>query len=143
MFRATPTTARTVSTSAKQLSQNRSQDTAESWRKAQMQKPLNPHMTNTNSTISNKMPSVGSDMAPPEMLTSVDSKSSPADSISENTERMLGGTQDNNYTTDQEPELGVGEMEGGSFKVEPLRRSDEDSRTMRARLLCQSYSFAI
>lgn len=33
-------------------------------------------------------------------------------------------------------ELGVGELEGISFKVEPLRRKNEDTSTMRARLLC-------
>lgn len=33
-------------------------------------------------------------------------------------------------------ELGVGEMEGAKFKVEPLRRTGEDANTMRARLLC-------
>ena len=82
------------------------------------------------------MPSVGSDAAPPELITSVDPQSRPADSIPENTERMLGGTQDKSYMTESESELGVGEMEGGSFKVEPIRRSDEDSRTLRARLLC-------
>ncbi|KAF9891979.1 succinate dehydrogenase assembly factor 2 [Aspergillus nanangensis] len=38
----------------------------------------------------------------------------------------------------QKPELGVGEMEGITFKVEPLRRDGEDMVTMRARLLYQS-----
>jgi hypothetical protein len=50
-------------------------------------------------------------------------------------------------TGDQQPgdpskvsfsELGVGEMEGASFRVEPLRRTGEDTTTMRARLLCPS-----
>jgi hypothetical protein len=27
-------------------------------------------------------------------------------------------------------------MEGGKFKIEPLRRTGEDGNTMRARLLC-------
>ncbi|KAK1979166.1 Flavinator of succinate dehydrogenase-domain-containing protein [Colletotrichum cereale] len=35
-------------------------------------------------------------------------------------------------------ELGVGELEGIKFRVEPLRRVGEDDRTMRARLLYQS-----
>ncbi|KAF2196731.1 DUF339-domain-containing protein, partial [Delitschia confertaspora ATCC 74209] len=35
-------------------------------------------------------------------------------------------------------ELGVGELEGASFKVEPLRRTGEDMHTMKARLLYQS-----
>jgi hypothetical protein len=33
-------------------------------------------------------------------------------------------------------DLGVGEMDGGKFKIEPLRRTGEDVATMRARLLC-------
>jgi hypothetical protein len=36
-------------------------------------------------------------------------------------------------------ELGVGEMDGGKFKIEPLRRTGEDVVTMRARLLCMYY----
>jgi hypothetical protein len=32
--------------------------------------------------------------------------------------------------------MGVGEMEGAKFKIEPLRRTGEDANTMRARLLC-------
>ncbi|KAF6832855.1 hypothetical protein CPLU01_05944 [Colletotrichum plurivorum] len=35
-------------------------------------------------------------------------------------------------------ELAVGELEGIKFRVEPLRRTGEDERTMRARLLYQS-----
>ncbi|EEA24181.1 Succinate dehydrogenase assembly factor 2 mitochondrial [Talaromyces marneffei ATCC 18224] len=38
----------------------------------------------------------------------------------------------------QKPELEVGEMEGITFKVEPLKRQGEDTSTMRARLLYQS-----
>jgi hypothetical protein len=34
--------------------------------------------------------------------------------------------------------LEVGEMEGITFKVEPLKRAGEDTTTMRARLLCLS-----
>lgn len=33
-------------------------------------------------------------------------------------------------------EMGVGELEGASFKIEPLRRTGEDADTMRARLTC-------
>jgi hypothetical protein len=33
-------------------------------------------------------------------------------------------------------DLGVGELQGVQFKVEPLRRVGEDPATMRARLLC-------
>ncbi len=38
----------------------------------------------------------------------------------------------------QSQELGVGELEGITFKVEPLRRTGEDDATMRARLVCTS-----
>jgi len=119
-------------------------DTVEQHRKIQTEKPLNPHMTNTNSTVSNEMPSVGKQKAPPELISSVDPDFEPKDSAPENTERMTGGTQKG----DPEPtkgdvkaeagEMGVGEMEGAKFKVEPLRRTGEDVNTMRARLVYQS-----
>ncbi|KAM0333119.1 hypothetical protein ACHAQA_001778 [Verticillium albo-atrum] len=35
-------------------------------------------------------------------------------------------------------ELGVGELQGAKFRIEPLRRTGEDATTMRARLLYQS-----
>ncbi len=96
-------------------------------------------MTNTNSTISNEMPSVGADKAPPELLTSVDPDFIPKDSVPENTQRMTGDTQKGSPDSGANAELGVGEMEGGKFKVEPLRRTGEDANTMRARLLCPFY----
>ena len=111
-------------------------DTAEGWRKKQTEKPLNPHMTNTTSTVANEMPSVGRDAAPPEMITSVDPEFTPKDSVPENTERMTGGTQEGAPEKGTNAELNVGEIEGGQFKVEPLRRTGEDANTMRARLLC-------
>lgn len=39
-------------------------------------------------------------------------------------------------------ELGVGELEGAKFRIEPLRRVGEDSNTMRARLICK-FLFAV
>lgn len=42
---------------------------------------------------------------------------------------------------DQPTELGVGELEGAKFKIEPLRRVGEDDNTKRARLLCTSRTF--
>lgn len=101
------------------------------------EKPLNPHMTNTNSTIANEMPSIGEDKAPPELITSVDPKFTPKDSVPENTKRMTGGTQDGAPKSGVNADLNVGEIEGGAFRVEPLRRTGEDPNTMRARLLCQ------
>lgn len=114
---------------------------ADEYRKMQMEKPLNPHMTNTNSTNVNEMPSVGADKAPPELISSLlDKEFTPADSVPENTERMTGGTQSGKPEDGPNSEMGVGEMEGAKFKVEPLRRIGEDGNTMRARLLCSHLS---
>ncbi|EAT80692.2 hypothetical protein SNOG_11648 [Parastagonospora nodorum SN15] len=110
----------------------RTNDTSETYRRYQVEKPLNPHMTNTTSTIANEMPSVGRDNAPPELVTNVDPKFTPKDSVPENTERMTGGTQSADKVSDANSELGVGEMEGAKFKVEPIRRTGEDPNTMRA-----------
>jgi hypothetical protein len=98
-------------------------------RKYQTEKPLNPHITNTSSTIANELPKVGSENPPPDLISSVDP---------ENTERMTGNTQKVDPDTGSKRDLGVGEMEGGKFKVEPLRRTGEDENTMRARLVCKS-----
>lgn len=95
-------------------------------------------MTNTNSTIANDMPSVGAQKAPPELISSIAPDFVPKDSVSENTERMTGGTQSGEPEGGPNAEMGVGEMEGAKFKVEPLRRTGEDANTMRARLLCRS-----
>ena len=135
----TPRTFRPLSTSVPRFladQKERQHENTEEWRETQKSKPLGPHMTNTNSTISNEMPSVGADKAPPELLTSVDPEFTPKDSIPENTERMTGGTQKGAPEDGANAELEVGQMEGASFKVEPLRRTGEDANTMRARLLC-------
>ncbi|KAF6816227.1 hypothetical protein CSOJ01_03076 [Colletotrichum sojae] len=42
------------------------------------------------------------------------------------------------FADKQTNDLAVGELEGIKFRVEPLRRTGEDERTMRARLLYQS-----
>ena len=93
-------------------------------------------MTNTTSTISNEMPSVGADKAPPELISSIDPDFVPKDSVPENTGRMTGETQKGEPDSGNNAELGVGEIEGANLKVEPLRRTGEDPATMRARLLC-------
>jgi hypothetical protein len=36
-------------------------------------------------------------------------------------------------------ELGVGELQGAKFRIEPLRRVGEDIETKRARLVCTSF----
>lgn len=167
LFAAPRTTYRNFSISSTRTNQfealnKRTNDTSDTYRKYQIDKPLTPHLTNTTSTIANEMPSVGRDNAPPELMTNVDPDHVPKDSVPENTERMTGGTQkqDKASSTNQklagkqtaapsgtrkystqaqsasDEELGVGEMEGAKFKVEPIRRSGEDPNTMRARLLC-------
>jgi hypothetical protein len=132
---------------------DRHNDTAEQYRKFMKEKPLNPHLTNTTSTIANEMPNIGEDAAPPELITSVDSKFVPKDSVPKNTEKMTGGTQkgepesgpnaklDVGDKSESDADLGVGEIEGGTFRVEPLRRTGEDVNTTRARLLCKLGSF--
>ena len=39
-------------------------------------------------------------------------------------------------------ELQLGELPGGTFRIEPLRRVGEDITTTRARLLCMSLSLS-
>lgn len=86
--------------------------------------------------MANDFPKVGNKNAPPELLSSVDPNYKPADPYPGKVEHFTGGRQ---QPGEQKPELGVGEMEGISFKVEPLRRVGEDPATMRARLLCMYY----
>jgi hypothetical protein len=110
---------------------------AQTFRDDQKTKPLNPHLTNTTSTNTDDFPKVGARKAPPEMLRDVDPSFIPTDPVPENVAHMTGGTQ----TSSAGPaELGVGEMEDVTFKVEPLRREGEDISTIRARLLCSCAS---
>ena len=135
--RPSTVTQRPLSTTIpRTLAAPQSNETASEWRESQKSKPTGPHMTNTNSTIANEMPSVGADKAPPELITSVDPDFTPKDSVPENTERMTGGTQKGGPDDGTNAELDVGQMEGAKFKVEPIRRTGEDGNTMRARLLC-------
>ncbi|OAP61924.1 hypothetical protein AYL99_04127 [Fonsecaea erecta] len=130
---------RCISSTSSRFSENpRVHSNAEEHRKYQKEKADNPHMTNTNSTIHNKMPSVGKDAPPPEMLSSTDPNYIPKDRVPENTDKMTGGTQPGDPNKVSQSEYAVGEMEGISFRVEPLRRTGEDLPTMRARLLYQS-----
>ena len=119
----------------------RSNDTAERYRQYMVSKPLNPHLTNTASTIANEFPTLGHDKPPADMLTSVHGDYTPKDSVPENTARMTGGTQPlapsgGGGGGKGNAELDVGEIEGGKFKVEPLRREGEAPETTRARLTC-------
>ena len=115
----------------------RGNDTADEYRRYQIEKPLVPHLTNSTSTIANEFPDIGSDNAPPELLTNVDPNFVPKDAKPENTERMTGGTQKPAPASGPNADLDVGEIEGGTFRVEPLRRTGEDANTMRARLICK------
>lgn len=99
----------------------------------QPKKPLNQFVPNSTSTMTKDYPNVGQKPAPPEMLNSVDPDYRPADPNPGKVEHLTGGRQRRGA---QKPELGVGEMEGITFKVEPLKRAGEDVTTMRARLLC-------
>lgn len=124
----------------------RGNDTREEHRKHKLERPLNPHLSNTTSTNVKEMPSIGRDGPPPDMISSVDPKATPKDAVPENTEKMTGGTQPGDGVDKAgggPEELGVGELEGASFKVAPLRRTGEDANTMRARLLCMFLSFFI
>lgn len=111
--------------------------TAPEHRKNQTSKPANQAIPNTTSTMTGDYPKVGAKSAPPEMLSSVDPNYKPADPYPGRVEHFTGGRQESGA---QKPELGVGEMEGITFKVEPLKRKGEDSATMRARLLCMFLS---
>lgn len=102
-------------------------------RDIQANRPPNQAVPNTTTTMSKDFPKVGEKTAPPEMLNSVDPNYRPADPYPGKIEHFTGGRQESGA---QKPELGVGEMEGITFKVEPLKRVGEDTATMRARLLC-------
>ena len=121
-------------------SKERQHPNAEEFRKSQTERPLNPHLTNTTSAIHNEkdVPKAGFDNVPPEFLSKADPNYAPKDEHPENTERMTGGTQKPAPDAGPNSELNVGEIEGGSFRVEPLRRTGEDANTMRARLLCKT-----
>lgn len=99
----------------------------------QTTKGPNQAVPNTTTTMTKDYPKVGERTAPPDMLNSVDPNYRPADPYPGKVEHFTGGRQE---TGAQKPELGVGEMEGITFKVEPLKRVGEDTATMRARLLC-------
>lgn len=114
---------------------DRAPSTAQGHRDNQVNKPTNQFVPNSTSTMTKDFPNVGKRPAPPEMLNSVDPSYRPADPYPGKIEHLTGGRQGQGP---QKPELGVGEMEGITFKVEPLKRVGEDVTTKRARLLCSS-----
>ncbi|CAG8906149.1 unnamed protein product [Penicillium egyptiacum] len=95
----------------------------------------NQFVPNTTSTMTKDFVNVGRKPAPPEMLNTANPNYRPSDPYPGRIEHFTGGRQDNGA---QKPELGVGEMEGITFKVEPLKRVGEELATKRARLLYQS-----
>lgn len=120
----------------RRFASERQHENAPSWQETQKKKSLGPQWTHSTSTIANEIPSVGADKAPPELITSVDPDFVLADPVSENTKQSTNGAPKDAGTGTNNSELGVGEMEGGKFKIEPLRRTGEDGNTLRARLLC-------
>jgi len=111
---------------------------AEGYRQFQKSRSNNPQVTDTTSTSHHNMPSLGSDKPPPDLISSVDPSDVPKDRALEDTDPVTAGTQPGEPSTASPSEFGVGEMEGITFKVVPLRRTGEDTATMRARLLCRS-----
>ena len=107
-------------------------------RDVQTSKIPNQFIPNTTSTMTGDYPKVGERTSPPEMLNSVNPEYRPADPYPGRVEHLTGGRQESGA---QKPELGVGEMEGIRFRVEPLKRKGEDAATMRARLLCKLFFF--
>lgn len=107
--------------------------TAEEHREIQKNRPLNQTIPNTTSTQTKDFPKVGAASSPPDFLSTVDPNYKPAEPYTGKLEHLTGGRE---TAGAQKPELEVGEMEGITFKVEPLKRQGEDTSTMRARLLC-------
>ncbi|KAJ5631172.1 uncharacterized protein N7484_011272 [Penicillium longicatenatum] len=132
-----PAINRSFGTSALRFNdaKDRSLHNVQSYREDQTKKPSNQFVPNTTSTLTKDFPNVGNKPPPPEMLNSVDPNYRPNDPYPGRIEHFTGGRQESGA---QKPELGVGEMEGITFKVEPLKRTGEDATTMRARLLYQS-----
>ncbi|KAJ5934829.1 hypothetical protein N7466_004376 [Penicillium verhagenii] len=114
---------------------NRAHPNVQEHRDNQANKSPNQFVPNTTSTMTKDFPNVGKKPAPPDMLNSVNPNYRPNDPYPGRIEHFTGGRQESGA---QKPELGVGEMEGITFKVEPLKRAGEDTMTMRARLLYQS-----
>ncbi|RMJ23276.1 hypothetical protein PHISP_05854 [Aspergillus sp. HF37] len=127
-------TFRTAAIQAKD-GEDRAPSTAPEHRAYQTSKPANQFVPNSTSTMTKDYPNVGTRPAPPDMLSSVDPDYKPADPYPGRVEHFTGGEQQRGP---QKPELGVGEMEGIRFKVEPIKRTGEDTATKRARLLYQS-----
>jgi succinate dehydrogenase flavin-adding protein (antitoxin of CptAB toxin-antitoxin module) len=123
--------------SHRKFASDRQHENVASWREIQKEKATGPILENTTSTASKEFPSIGADKPPPELLMSADPDFQPTDSLPQ-TEGKTEGSQSDGISGGSKPELGVGEMEGAQFKIEPLRRTGEDGNTLRARLLYQS-----
>ncbi len=121
--------------SHRKFASDRQHENVASWREIQKEKATGPILENTTSTASKEFPSIGADKPPPELLMSADPDFQPSDSLPQ-TEGKTEGSQSDGLSGGSKSELGVGEMEGAQFKIEPLRRTGEDGNTLRARLLC-------
>ncbi|KAJ5544701.1 hypothetical protein N7535_006911 [Penicillium sp. DV-2018c] len=110
-------------------------DAVKAHRSYQADKTPNQFVPNTTSTMTKDFPNVGENPPPPDMISSTDPNYKPNDPYPGRIEHLTGGRQ---HDGAQKPELGVGEMEGITFKVEPLKREGEEVATKRARLLYQS-----
>jgi hypothetical protein len=99
----------------------------------QKSRPLNPYLADGASARTSDFSKVNQKSSPLELLSPVDLNYRPVDPFPGKVKHLAGGMQ---KPETQKPELGVGEIEGITFKIEPLRRGDEDLSTMRARLLC-------
>ncbi|KAF8440582.1 Flavinator of succinate dehydrogenase-domain-containing protein [Terfezia claveryi] len=106
--------------------------------------PLNPHLTNTTSTLHPSTPSIGAFPPPPEFLSTVSPSYNPLDSNPENTARLTGNTQDGlgSPPTSSSPQYHtpteVLTHLHTTFNIPPLPRSSEDLHTLRSRLQYQS-----
>jgi hypothetical protein len=76
------------------------------------------------------------EIASPDPVSAANANFKPTDPVQDNRKKMTTRTKRSGV---RNVELGVGEIEGITFKVEPLRRQGEDIVTMRARLLCLSF----
>ncbi|RPB22523.1 DUF339-domain-containing protein [Terfezia boudieri ATCC MYA-4762] len=105
--------------------------------------PLNPHLTNTTSTLHPSTPSIGAFPPPPEFLSTVSPSYNPLDSNPENTARLTGNTQDGlgSPTSSTPPYHTPTEVLTHlhtTFTIPPIPRSSEDLPTLRSRLQYQS-----
>lgn len=130
-------------------SAKRAHDTVGGWREKQQSRPLNQALSGSTPAESAGSPSVGAHNPPPELLSSADPDWTPdgqksvAEAEASGSPRGQDSAAEHQHNEGARGDLDVGVIEGGSFRVSPLRRSGEDGTTIRARLLCTSLCFCI